>query len=161
MNLDGTKEKMKIHFPCSFFHLLLFLCLLLYALSSWEGSCRPWDLQLCLFLPKVITALLLFNAQVFQWVFPETLSLETLSTILGSSVGIGLLSEGWSSWLHRLFLCRASMVLQLIKLHFFRALQGKSLLGSEKLSFILTRFLHIPSSQQDSFHILGFNLPCL
>lgn len=130
MNLDGAKKKVKIDLlfllPPSPFLVSCTLCLN-QTPGTWEGSCRPWDLHLHLFLPKVIRVLLPLVHNCFhQLVFPDTPSLETLSTIPDSSRGVGLQSEGWSSWLNRFF---SSMMLELIKLFFFRALQGKRLLG--------------------------------
>jgi len=102
MNMDGAKEKVEIHLLCSFFHLLLFLCLLLYALSKDSVLEKSLvDHEICNYAFSFPNLSELFCCSVHkcfsELVFPETSSLETLSTVLGSSMGIGLQSEGWSS----------------------------------------------------------------
>lgn len=102
MNLDGAREKVKIKLPCSFFHFLLFLCLLLCALSKDPVLEKGLaDHRICNYafsFPKLseFFCCSIHNC-LSELVFPEALSLETLNTILGSSVGNGLQSEGWSS----------------------------------------------------------------
>lgn len=135
MNLGKPKRRWKSTFSVPFFfffiHLLIFLFPLLYALNKTPVLEKILaDHQTCSYALSVPKLSVLFCCSTHncssESVFPETSSLETLNTILNSSLGIGPQSEGWSSWLNRLFLCRASMVLQLIKLFSFRALQGKS-----------------------------------
>lgn len=129
MHLRGAKEKkVQIHFPCSFFNLL-FLCLLFYAwsresvLEKGLADYKIWNHAFSFPKSSELFCCSIHNC-FCELVFPENLSLETLRTVLVGSMGIELQSEGWSSWLNRLFPCRASVVLQLIRVFFFRVLQG-------------------------------------
>lgn len=71
MNVGEPKRRWKSIFsvpipPSSF--LTSFALYLNQNNSTWEETCKPWDLQLCPFRSKVISALLLFNTQLLQWV---------------------------------------------------------------------------------------------
>jgi len=92
MNLGEPKRRRKSIFSVPLFHLLVFLHLLLYALSkirvfekrlAKHGKCNY-----ALLVPKLSVFFCCSTHNCFsESVFPETSSLETLNTILEQLIG--------------------------------------------------------------------------